>query len=370
MKRTQLSHLSNFGRRAGNALLLVALLAGPGLATPSAAAEPPSPSVAPTSTATASMPTPSPTPVTTAAGTTTPTGPSTMLPTPAPSPTATAATPTSYPSTGAPDGAAMAAAIGAGGAEMGQRSARVVGTAAAGSGTTSKTLTTEALATQSTWQPTFGVQGLDVSGHQTSVNWQQQWNMGARFAYVKATEGNYYSSETFASQYQGSRSVGMVRGAYHFAIPNWSSGADQARYFVQNGGGWSADGYTLPPVLDIEFNPYAGRTINGFNFGNTCYDMSACPAGILGAGLREHHAVADGTIAHDLHQHIMVEAVHGRCAGVRELPAMGGLLPCQPHRTTPGPYPQAGATTACGSTAAWVTFAPVTRMSGTGTTPA
>ncbi|SDK78239.1 Lyzozyme M1 (1,4-beta-N-acetylmuramidase), GH25 family, partial [Arthrobacter sp. ok362] len=168
----------------------------------------------------------------------------------------------------------MAAAVGPGGAEMGQRSARVAGTAAAGPGTTSKTLTTEALATEGTWRPTFGIQGLDVSGHQASVNWQQQWNLGARFAYVKATEGNYYASETFASQYQGSRSVGMVRGAYHFAIPNWSSGADQARYFVKNGGGWSADGYTLPPVLDIEFNPYAGRTINGFNFGNSCYDMT------------------------------------------------------------------------------------------------
>jgi len=122
--------------------------------------------------------------------------------------------------------------------------------------------------------PTFGVQGLDVSGHQPSVDWQQQWNMGSRFAYVKATEGNYYTNPSYSSQYQGSRNVGMIRGAYHFAIPNWSSGADQARFFVQNGGGWSADGYTMPPVLDFEFNPYEGRTINGFYFGNTCYNMS------------------------------------------------------------------------------------------------
>ncbi|MCO4237892.1 lysozyme [Pseudarthrobacter raffinosi] len=127
--------------------------------------------------------------------------------------------------------------------------------------------------------PTFGVQGLDVSSHQPSVDWQQQWNMGARFAYVKASEGNYYTSPTYASQYQGSRNVGMIRGAYHFAIPNWSSGADQARYFVQNGGGWTADGYTLPPVLDFEFNPYEGRTINGFYFGNTCYGMSPAQLG-------------------------------------------------------------------------------------------
>lgn len=168
--------------------------------------------------------------------------------------------------------AAMAQAVGPGGAEMGQRSARVAGTAAKTAD--GRTLTTQSLETQGTWTPTFGVQGLDVSGHQTSVDWQQQWNMGARFAYVKASEGNYYTNELFNSQYQGSRNVGMIRGAYHFAIPNWSSGADQARYFVQNGGGWTADGYTLPPVLDFEFNPYAGRTINGFYFGDTCYGMS------------------------------------------------------------------------------------------------
>ncbi|WP_306634410.1 GH25 family lysozyme [Pseudarthrobacter siccitolerans] len=123
--------------------------------------------------------------------------------------------------------------------------------------------------------PTFGIQGLDVSGHQTSMDWQQQWNMGARFAYIKASEGNYYTNPSYNSQYQGSRSVGMVRGAYHFAIPNWSSGADQARYFVKNGGGWSADDYTMPPVLDFEFNPYEGRTdFPGWTPGNTCYDMS------------------------------------------------------------------------------------------------
>ncbi|GAC1494224.1 MAG: hypothetical protein NVS2B15_15440 [Pseudarthrobacter sp.] len=165
----------------------------------------------------------------------------------------------------------MAQAIGVGGAEMGQRSKRV--TASSPSSSTQK-LNTESLTTQGTWMPTFGVQGLDVSGHQTNVDWQQQWNMGARFAYVKASEANYFTNDQFNSQYQGARTAGMIRGAYHFAIPNWSSGADQARYFVANGGGWSADGYTMPPVLDFEFNPYEGRTINGFYFGNTCYGMS------------------------------------------------------------------------------------------------
>ena len=165
----------------------------------------------------------------------------------------------------------MAQAIGKNGAQMGQRSKRVTGSSPSAA---DQKLNTESLSTQSTWTPSFGIQGLDVSGYQPNVDWQQQWNMGARFAYVKASEGNYMTNDQFGAQYQGSRAVGMIRGAYHFAIPNWSSGADQARYFVAHGGGWSADGYTMPPVLDFEFNPYAGRTINGFYFGNTCYGMS------------------------------------------------------------------------------------------------
>jgi hypothetical protein len=49
-----------------------------------------------------------------------------------------------------------------------------------------------------------------------------------------------------------SANVGMIRGAYHFALPNSSSGATQANYFAGNGGGWSWDGKTLPGALDIE----------------------------------------------------------------------------------------------------------------------
>ena len=90
---------------------------------------------------------------------------------------------------------------------------------------------------------------------------------GSRFAYVKATEGTYYTNPYFAQQYNGSAQVGMVRGAYHFANPSTSSGADQARYFVQNGGAWTADGQTLPGLLDIEFNPY-------LEYGNTCFNMT------------------------------------------------------------------------------------------------
>ncbi|RKE17792.1 lysozyme [Streptomyces sp. TLI_171] len=106
--------------------------------------------------------------------------------------------------------------------------------------------------------------GMDVSGWQGNVAWSTAYANGGRFAYVKATEGTTYTNPYFAQQYNGSYNVGMIRGAYHFALPNNSSGATQAAYFVAHGGGWSKDGKTLPPALDIEYNPY----------GATCYGLS------------------------------------------------------------------------------------------------
>ncbi|MEU3189211.1 lysozyme [Streptomyces sp. NPDC006992] len=108
------------------------------------------------------------------------------------------------------------------------------------------------------------VHGVDVSSHQGNVAWSTLWNSGVRFAYSKATEGTSYKNPYFAQQYNGSYNVGMIRGAYHFALPSSSSGATQANYFAGNGGGWSKDGKTLPGVLDIEYNPY----------GATCYGLS------------------------------------------------------------------------------------------------
>ncbi|MFL6120935.1 lysozyme [Actinophytocola sp.] len=108
------------------------------------------------------------------------------------------------------------------------------------------------------------VEGIDVSGHQGNVDWAAQWNAGRRFVWAKATEGTGYTNPYFAQQYNGSYSQGFIRGAYHFALPDVSSGAAQADYFSSNGGGWSGDGRTLPGALDMEYNPY----------GATCYGLS------------------------------------------------------------------------------------------------
>ncbi|MFK0097604.1 MULTISPECIES: lysozyme [unclassified Streptomyces] len=102
-------------------------------------------------------------------------------------------------------------------------------------------------------------EGVDVSSHQGNVAWSTLWNSGVKWAYTKATEGTYYTNPYFAQQYNGSYNVGMIRGSYHFATPDTTSGAVQANYFVDHGGGWSKDGKTLPGVLDIEWNPYGAQ---------------------------------------------------------------------------------------------------------------
>jgi GH25 family lysozyme M1 (1,4-beta-N-acetylmuramidase) len=107
------------------------------------------------------------------------------------------------------------------------------------------------------------LRGLDVSAYQGNVNWSTVAANGASFALVKATESTNYVSGSFTQQYNGSAAAGLVRGAYHFAHPNASTGAVQADYFVNHGGGWMSDGKTLPGALDIEYNPGTGGTCYG-----------------------------------------------------------------------------------------------------------
>ncbi|MEV1021745.1 lysozyme [Streptomyces sp. NPDC050264] len=107
--------------------------------------------------------------------------------------------------------------------------------------------------------------GHDVSSHQKHVNWGKAKSKGARFVYVKATESTTYKNPYFTQQYNGARQARIVRGAYHFAVPNKSSGRTQASYFVRNGGAWSGDGWTLPPALDIEYNPYSAKKCYGLS---------------------------------------------------------------------------------------------------------
>lgn len=123
--------------------------------------------------------------------------------------------------------------------------------------------------------------GLDVSAVNGTVDWPTVAADGAKFAYIKATDVTNYTNPDFDQQYNGAAAAGLVRGAYTLVDPGVSGGAGQADYFIAHGGGWSADGRTLPGALDIEWNPY----------GTACYGLSqAAMAGWLDSFVAEYHA--------------------------------------------------------------------------------
>jgi GH25 family lysozyme M1 (1,4-beta-N-acetylmuramidase) len=95
--------------------------------------------------------------------------------------------------------------------------------------------------------------GIDVSRwqHGSQINWAKVKADGVTFAFIKATEGSFYTNSYYASDRRATKRVGIYRGAYHFARPSKGSAARQARYFVSKAGKHQGVG-DLPPVLDLE----------------------------------------------------------------------------------------------------------------------
>lgn len=104
-----------------------------------------------------------------------------------------------------------------------------------------------------------GVRGPDVASHQHPDGYAIQWSRtraaGAKFAFVKATEGTTYTNPYFAGDFAAIASVGMVRGTYHYARPKKGAASPvaQARHFVSVTGRLNLRG-DLPAVLDLERN--------------------------------------------------------------------------------------------------------------------
>ena len=76
---------------------------------------------------------------------------------------------------------------------------------------------------------------------------------------------------------------------------------------MQNGGAWTADGKTLPGLLDIEFNPYPA-------YGNTCYNMTPAQLDHLDPRLCGHLPFTDRSRPDGVHRNLLVVAVRGFAA--------------------------------------------------------
>jgi GH25 family lysozyme M1 (1,4-beta-N-acetylmuramidase) len=114
--------------------------------------------------------------------------------------------------------------------------------------------------------------GVDVASFQhpggAPINWPRVAAAGYTFAAIKATEGDYYTNPWYGSDVTEAKAAGLYVTGYHFAIPNVSPGAAQARYAVSHGD-YAADGHTLPLELDVEYDPYVG-----IDHTNECYGLT------------------------------------------------------------------------------------------------
>ncbi|MFD2417009.1 GH25 family lysozyme [Amycolatopsis pigmentata] len=94
--------------------------------------------------------------------------------------------------------------------------------------------------------------GFDISAWQKLPDFAAAKANGAAFAFVEATLGTGYVNPVFLQQFRAVKAAGLVRGAYHYARPDRSSGAAQADFLHANYGKWYVDGATLPPTVDLE----------------------------------------------------------------------------------------------------------------------
>jgi lysozyme len=101
--------------------------------------------------------------------------------------------------------------------------------------------------------------GIDVSNNDGSVNWSSVYSNGARFAFAKATEGNYFQDAYYNGNMTNGKNAGLKMGAYDFARPDQNCASTEANYFWNFAGGKIvADGKTIFPVVDFEvYNGHA-----------------------------------------------------------------------------------------------------------------
>jgi GH25 family lysozyme M1 (1,4-beta-N-acetylmuramidase) len=76
------------------------------------------------------------------------------------------------------------------------------------------------------------LKGCDVSQFQSTINWDQLKTV-VDFAIIRSSYGNGYTDPQFATNRDNSRRVGLLRGFYHYAYPQYNSPQTEAQWFAQ-----------------------------------------------------------------------------------------------------------------------------------------
>jgi GH25 family lysozyme M1 (1,4-beta-N-acetylmuramidase) len=125
---------------------------------------------------------------------------------------------------------------------------------------------------------TTRVPGIDVAGFQHAngrdIGWSQVAGAGYRFAAVKGTEGDYYVNPWGTTDLAQAKAAGLDVTPYHFAVPNASSGTEQAEFAVEYSG-YATGTQMMPLMLDIEYDPYVATDGTNECYGLTTRQMTA-----------------------------------------------------------------------------------------------
>jgi lysozyme len=99
----------------------------------------------------------------------------------------------------------------------------------------------------------YTIHGIDVSKWQQRVDWgrirkMRVGNIRIHFAFMKACEGSWQVDPQFDRNWENAKRNGIIRGAYHFFLPDISPKMQAVRFTntVRLSPG------DLPPVVDVE----------------------------------------------------------------------------------------------------------------------
>lgn len=95
----------------------------------------------------------------------------------------------------------------------------------------------------------FPIHGIDVSHHQSHIDWMQLDKQVVQFAFIKATEGVNHKDSLFAINWQSAKEQHVHVGAYHY-FSFCRGGEEQADNFIES---VPRDSTDMPPVVDLEF---------------------------------------------------------------------------------------------------------------------
>ncbi len=97
----------------------------------------------------------------------------------------------------------------------------------------------------------YPVRGVDVSHHNSYINWNQLRKENITFVYLKSTEGSNHQDRDYKKNYKVAKNAGLRVGTYHFYTFG-RDGKKQAQHFIRNSTVKSGD---MIPAIDVEHSP-------------------------------------------------------------------------------------------------------------------